>query len=122
MGCQMNVADSNTMAAHLESRGYVLTAERHEADVIVLNTCTVRDHAEHKAMSFIGRLKPFKDAKPALRIVITGCAAERMGHKLRRKFPIVDLVVGAKQIDYFAEIYSRQIYLFYLDEPCGEVK
>lgn len=107
MGCQMNVADSNTMASHLENRGFMQTDSRSEADVIILNTCSVREHAEHKAMSFIGRLKPFKDAKPALRIVVAGCAAERLGKKLRRKFPIVDLVVGAKQIDHFAEIFDN---------------
>ncbi len=107
MGCQMNVADSNTMASHLENRGFKHTESRAEADVIILNTCSVREHAEHKAMSFIGRLKPFKDAKPGLRIVVTGCAAERMGKKLRKKFPIVDLVVGAKQIDHFPEIFDN---------------
>ena len=119
MGCQMNVDDSNSMASHLERLGFSFTNSKEEADFIVLNTCSVREHAEHKAMSFIGRLKPLKDANPNLKIVVTGCAAERLGQKLRKKFPIIDLVIGAKQIENFPEIFDKSFSLAHSDN-CGE--
>lgn len=106
-GCQMNVADSNLMAAHLEDRGMALTDSRENADVIILNTCSVRFHAEHKALSFIGRLKPLKLENPNLKIIVAGCAAQRMGKELKKRFPIVDLVIGAKEMDYVGEIIER---------------
>ena len=56
-GCQMNLADSEEMFAHLSARGYQRTDELDEADAVLINTCTVRDHAEHKAVSFLGRFK-----------------------------------------------------------------
>lgn len=80
-GCQMNVADSNEMLGHLGNRGYVLTDKIDSADIILVNTCTVRQHAEDKALSFIGRMKKWK-AKDTQRIlVIAGCAAERLKKK-----------------------------------------
>lgn len=107
LGCQMNVADSNLMAAHLENLGMSFTDAKEKADVIVLNTCSVRAHAELKALSYIGRLAPLKKVKPGLKIIITGCAAQRLGKQLTSKFPIVDLVIGAKELDYLSEILGR---------------
>lgn len=106
-GCQMNVADSNLMAAQFEDRGMSLTDEKASADVIVLNTCSVRSHAELKALSYIGRLAPLKKARPGLKIIVTGCAAQRMGKELISKFPFVDLVIGAMELDHLSEILDR---------------
>lgn len=106
LGCQVNAADSNAIASHLSSLSMKYTEEKERADVIVLNTCTVRDEVEHNAMAFIGRLKALKLSKPALKIVISGCAAERLGQALKRKFPFVDLVTGAKEIGRFPEIFD----------------
>lgn len=103
-GCQMNVADSNEMGRHLQARGYALTENPDEATVMVVNTCTVRDHAEHRAMSEIGRLKQWKAERPDRRIVVAGCAAERTKDYLESRFPHVDLVVGAKSIEGFGPI------------------
>jgi tRNA-2-methylthio-N6-dimethylallyladenosine synthase len=105
-GCQMNVSDSSLVAGTLESFGMLLAESEKEADVIVLNTCTVRFHAEHRALSYIGRLRPFKRIKPDLKIIVTGCVAQRMGLELKKKFQIVDLVVGAREIEHFEEIYT----------------
>lgn len=108
LGCQMNVADSNLMAAHLQDRGMTMTALREAADVIILNTCSVRFDAEHKALSLIGKLRPLKRAKPGLKIVVAGCAAQRLGGKLKKLFPFVDLVAGAMDIEHMPALLDRE--------------
>ncbi len=115
----MNVADSALVASHLASLGMTQAVSAEEADVVVLNTCTVRFHAEHRALSYIGRLRPLKRKKPELKIIVTGCAAQRMGAELKKRFPVVDLVVGAREIDHFEEIYNRA---FALESDAGEKK
>lgn len=101
-GCQMNLADSEEMAAHLFMRGYALTDVLEQADLALVNTCTVREHAEHRAVSFLGRLAKWKKAKPGRHIIFCGCAAQRLGEKLKKTFPFLDLVSGARDIDRFA--------------------
>lgn len=103
-GCQMNVADSNEMGRHLQARGIAQTEDQEEASVLIVNTCTVRQHAEDRAFSEVGRLKKWKAARPDRKIVVTGCAAERTKEYLEGRFPYVDLVVGAKSIEDFGEI------------------
>src|SRR5688572_2372300 len=100
-GCQMNFADSDEMGRHLKERGFTATEEPSEADAILVNTCTVRDLAEHKAVSFIGRLRDWKGIRPERLIIVTGCAAERTKEELKKRFPYVDLIVGAKDIEGF---------------------
>jgi tRNA-2-methylthio-N6-dimethylallyladenosine synthase len=101
-GCQMNAADSEEMGRALLARGFAPAGTREEADWLLVNTCTVRDHAEHRALSFLGRLKEWKASSPSRRIVVAGCAAERLKDELGTRFPHVDLVVGAKSIGAFA--------------------
>src|SRR5215467_15071793 len=103
-GCQMNVADSNEMGRHLQARGIVPTEDPEEASVLLVNTCTVRQHAEDRAFSEVGRLKKWKARMPGRKVVITGCAAERTKEYLENRFPHVDLVVGAKSIENFGTI------------------
>jgi tRNA-2-methylthio-N6-dimethylallyladenosine synthase len=103
-GCQMNVADSNEMGRHLQARGIARTEDQEEASVLIVNTCTVRQHAEDRAFSEVGRLKKWKAARPGRKIVVTGCAAERTKEYLEGRFPYVDLVVGAKSIEDFGGI------------------
>jgi len=100
-GCQMNVADSNEMGRHLQARGIMQTEDSDDATVLLVNTCTVRQHAEDRALSEIGRLKKWKAQKPGRKVVVTGCAAERTKEYLEDRFPHVDLVVGAKSIEDF---------------------
>src|SRR5947208_1867412 len=100
-GCQMNFADSDEMGRHFKERGFQATDDEASADVILVNTCTVRDLAEHKAMSFIGRLKEWKQENPNHLIVVTGCAAERAKAEIKHRFPYIDLIVGAKDIESF---------------------
>ena len=103
----MNVADSNEMGRHLHDRGVLATTDPDEASIMLVNTCTVRHHAEERAFSEIGRLKKWKALKPGRKIVVTGCAAERTKEHLENRFPYVDLVVGAKSIEDFPSMVER---------------
>ena len=91
-GCQMNVYDSERMAESLE--GYVQTDTAEDADMILLNTCHIREKAAEKVYSELGRMKSLKDAKPDLKIGVTGCVAQAEGAEIMRRQPAVDLVVG----------------------------
>ena len=99
----MNLADSEEMFAHLAARGYMRTEQLEEADAVLINTCTVRDHAEHKAVSFLGRLSTWKKERPSRRIIFTGCAAQRLGPALQKKYPSLDILCGAKDIEHFSD-------------------
>ena len=106
-GCQMNVADSNEMSRHLKARGLVETENPDEASVFLVNTCTVRQHAEDRAFSEIGRLKRWKAKLPGRKVVVTGCAAERTKEYLEDRFPFLDLVAGAKSIENFEQLAEQ---------------
>jgi tRNA-2-methylthio-N6-dimethylallyladenosine synthase len=101
-GCQMNVADSDLLAASLASRGYEKTDDSRVADLIVINTCSVREHAETRALSHISQHAAHKrQAKTGQALWVTGCMAERMGESLARKVPGVDRVIGARNFETF---------------------
>ncbi|MBI5243917.1 MAG: tRNA (N6-isopentenyl adenosine(37)-C2)-methylthiotransferase MiaB [Elusimicrobia bacterium] len=108
-GCQMNEADSEEMALPLLLRGFQMTQSLAEADAVIVNTCTVRQHAEHRAVSRIGRLKAWKAARPGRLLIVAGCAAQRLGDAVRRRFPFVDLVVGARSIERYPEILDAAL-------------
>jgi tRNA-2-methylthio-N6-dimethylallyladenosine synthase len=103
-GCQMNEADSELIAASFKKRNFEITQNLKEADAAVLNTCTVRQLAEDKAISMIGRLRKWKLLKPSRKIIVAGCAVERLGNKsILSKFPFVNMTIGAKSISKFDE-------------------
>src|SRR2546428_7298036 len=106
-GCQMNVADSNEMGRHLKAKGLVETQDPDDASIFLVNTCTVRQHAEDRAFSEIGRLKKWKAKRSGRKVVVTGCAAERTKEYLEDRFPFVDLVVGAKSIEDFSQMTEQ---------------
>ncbi len=93
-GCQMNVYDSERMAEALGASGYETTAHVEDADMILLNTCHIREKAAEKVYSELGRFKPLKAAKPDLKIGVAGCVAQAEGEEIIRRQPMVDLVVG----------------------------
>ena len=99
----MNTADSEEMAQPLKERGFIATGDIEQADVILMNTCTVRDQAEHRADSNIGRLRLWKDLKPNRILIVAGCAASRWGDSIQRKYPFIDLVSPATQMEQFPE-------------------
>jgi tRNA-2-methylthio-N6-dimethylallyladenosine synthase len=95
-GCQMNDYDSSCVQRMLSQRGYHLTSDPALADVIFLNTCAVREKAEQKVYSFLGRLRRLKTRHPGLKILVAGCMAQQLGKKLLERFDHVDLVVGTR--------------------------
>ncbi|TQS71678.1 tRNA (N6-isopentenyl adenosine(37)-C2)-methylthiotransferase MiaB [Rhodobacteraceae bacterium] len=95
-GCQMNVYDSERMAEAMGPEGYVLTDRPEDADMVLLNTCHIRERAAEKVYHELGRLKPLKLAKPDMKIGVAGCVAQAEGEEIRRRSPLVDLVVGSQ--------------------------
>jgi len=93
-GCQMNVYDSERMAEALAPSGYVAAETAEDADMILLNTCHIREKAAEKVYSELGRLKPLKAANPDLKIGVAGCVAQAEGAEIVARQPMVDLVVG----------------------------
>ncbi|MEL6511604.1 MAG: tRNA (N6-isopentenyl adenosine(37)-C2)-methylthiotransferase MiaB [Pseudomonadota bacterium] len=93
-GCQMNVYDSERMAETLGGQGYVETKTPDDADMILLNTCHIREKAAEKIYSELGRYKGLKAEKPDLKIGVAGCVAQAEGQEIMRRQPMVDLVVG----------------------------
>jgi len=106
-GCQMNMADSDAAVLWLTSKGIIQTQNKEDADFIIINTCSVREHAEERAISYIGRLKPFKIKNPELVIIMVGCSAELLGNAVKSRLPIIDLVIGAKSMPRFGEIFEE---------------
>jgi tRNA-2-methylthio-N6-dimethylallyladenosine synthase len=93
-GCQMNVYDSERMAEAMGADGYVMTETAEDADMVLLNTCHIREKASEKLYSDLGRLRPLKAANPDLKIGVAGCVAQAEGAEILRRMPLVDLVVG----------------------------
>jgi tRNA-2-methylthio-N6-dimethylallyladenosine synthase len=93
-GCQMNVYDSERMAEALGASGYVATDVVDEADMVLLNTCHIREKASEKLYSDLGRLRALKLAKPDLKVGVAGCVAQAEGAEILRRSSVVDLVVG----------------------------
>jgi tRNA-2-methylthio-N6-dimethylallyladenosine synthase len=97
-GCQMNVHDSEKMAGVLCSEGYLRTGEQKDADIVIFNTCSIRQKAEQKFLSELGRMKSMKKNRPDLKIAVAGCVAQQMGAKLLERAPYVDYVLGPQNI------------------------
>lgn len=98
-GCQMNVYDSERMMGLLQGSNYQITFDVKQADVILLNTCSIREKPEHKIYSILGRLKRFKDESPGVILGVGGCVAQQEGEKLFEKAPYLDLVFGTHSIN-----------------------
>src|SRR3990172_3743268 len=99
-GCQANEADSEKIAGVLAGEGYELTERAEEADLILLNTCSIREKAEQKVYSLLGPFQPLKARTPRLKIGLCGCLAQREGDRLKNRFPYLDLVAGPGAMIY----------------------
>jgi tRNA-2-methylthio-N6-dimethylallyladenosine synthase len=99
IGCQMNVYDSEQIAMRLAALGYQQTSSLEMADLVIVNTCTIRAKAEQKAFSFLGRLARLKKKKPGLIAGVGGCVAQQEGEKIFKRIPYLDLVFGTQAID-----------------------
>jgi tRNA-2-methylthio-N6-dimethylallyladenosine synthase len=98
-GCQMNVADSEKMLSLLQGERYELTDSPESADLVVMNTCHIREKARHKVLSRLGVLNEIKQSKPGLKIAVTGCVAQADGKKLLELAPQIDVLLGPGKID-----------------------
>ena len=110
-GCQMNVHESEKLAGILRARGYKEeAASEEEADIIVFNTCCIRENAENHAYGNIGALKKLKKARPDLLVAVGGCMTQQAGaaEKLRKKFPFVDIVFGTHNLEEFGALLDRK--------------
>ena len=99
-GCQMNAHDSEKIAGMLERMGMCQAAERDEADLVLYNTCCVRENAERRALGNVGWLKELKKVKPELMIVVCGCMVQQQGmaQKLMKRYPFVDIAIGTHDL------------------------
>jgi len=106
-GCQMNVYDSERMAETLGAEGYVKTDTADDADMILLNTCHIREKAAEKIYSELGKFRGLKAAKPSLKIGVAGCVAQAEGAEIIRRQPMVDLVVGPQSYHKLPQMETR---------------
>lgn len=105
-GCQMNASDAEHYAGQLQELGYASGSDIHTADVIIVNTCCVRESAEKKIAGKIGELKGIKAKNPELVICVAGCMAQKDGDKLLKKHPQVDLLLGTAYVNDFKQILT----------------
>jgi tRNA-2-methylthio-N6-dimethylallyladenosine synthase len=98
-GCQMNVADTSRMELLLFHSGYLRTGEVEDADLVLINTCSIREKAEQKIYSLAGSLKPLKEANPDLILGVTGCLAQQEGEQMLQKMPFLDLILGPDGVE-----------------------
>lgn len=106
-GCQMNVYDSERMVETLEGQGYIQTDKAENADMILLNTCHIREKAADKIYSELGKFKGIKSANPNLKIGVAGCVAQAEGAEIIRRQPMVDLVVGPQSYHKLPQMEAR---------------
>lgn len=106
-GCQMNERDSEIIEQLLAQEGYIPTDSAGNADVILINTCSIREKAEQKVFSLLGSLRENKKRNPELLLGVTGCVAQQEGELIRERMPHVDLIVGTQQIYRLPEMLSR---------------
>jgi tRNA-2-methylthio-N6-dimethylallyladenosine synthase len=102
-GCQMNLADSEVVARLLQDDGYEFTDSLEGADVALVNTCSIRDHAEQRVVSRLGEFKRYKKDNPSLVVGVLGCMAERLRSKLVEQLRLVDIVVGPDEYRSFRD-------------------
>ncbi|MBW4471196.1 MAG: tRNA (N6-isopentenyl adenosine(37)-C2)-methylthiotransferase MiaB [Stenomitos rutilans HA7619-LM2] len=103
-GCQMNKADSERMAGILETMGFEWAEQPDDADLILYNTCTIRDNAEQKVYSYLGRQAIRKQTQPDLTLIVAGCVAQQEGEQLLRRVPELDLVMGPQHANRLQDL------------------
>ena len=109
-GCQMNVADSELVQSMLENLGYSVATDLSSANIIFINTCSIRDHAEKKVNSQLGRYRLIKEKRPDTIIGVLGCMAQSLKHDILENKPFVDLVIGPDSYRRLPEILKRKNY------------
>ena len=126
-GCQQNEADSEKLRGYLAEMGYGFTQDEFQADVIVVNTCAVREHAEMRVLGNVGALNHSKKARPTQIVAVCGCMEqqEHMAEKIMRSYPVVDLVFGPHELWRFPEllqtVMTRRKRVFATEKSLGAV-
>ncbi len=126
-GCQQNEADSEKLRGYLAEMGFSFTEDEFQADLIVVNTCAVREHAEMRVLGNVGALNHTKKAKPDQLIAVCGCMVqqEHMAEKIKKSYPIVNLVFGPHELWRFPELLQRVMEkhrrIFAVDKSAGVV-
>jgi tRNA-2-methylthio-N6-dimethylallyladenosine synthase len=105
-GCQMNVHDSEKMLGVLQKGGYFKTNNPHQADLIIFNTCSIRQKAEQKFYSELGRFKSYKKKRPDMKIAVAGCIAQHEGKNIFKRAPYVDFIFGPQNIYILEDLTS----------------
>ncbi|MEW6161850.1 MAG: tRNA (N6-isopentenyl adenosine(37)-C2)-methylthiotransferase MiaB [Nitrospirota bacterium] len=105
-GCQMNVHDSEKIFGVLQKEGYSETEDPRKADLIIFNTCSIRQKAEHKFYSELGRVKFYKKRRPRIKIAVAGCIAQHEGENIFKKAPYVDFIFGPQNIHMLKDLTS----------------
>src|SRR5580698_8221712 len=108
-GCQMNVLDSELVLGQLRAQGFKSVDDRDDADVILFNTCSVREHAEQKVWSRLGELRRRKMDDPNVVIGVIGCMAERDGVNLLKKYPHIDVLCGPGELDKLTTLVHNAV-------------
>ncbi len=116
-GCQMNFHDSERVLGLLVSEGYEPVEDPSRADLVVFNTCSIREKAEQKFLSELGRLKRLKSRRPDVKIAVLGCVAQQQGRALQERMPHVDFVVGPQNISRFREVVDTDRAVLVEDNP-----
>lgn len=108
-GCQLNISDGEKIKGLLKSMGCILTDDENDADIIILNTCAVRENAEARVFGIVGSMKKLKELKPSLIIGISGCmtAQEHIAEKIKKSYPQVDFVVGTSALSSIPRLLSE---------------
>lgn len=106
-GCQMNKADSERMAGILDQMGFEWSEDPNQADLILYNTCTIRDNAEQKVYSYLGRQAKRKQEQPNLTLVVAGCVAQQEGEALLHRVPELDLVMGPQHANRLEDLLEQ---------------
>lgn len=106
-GCQMNKADSERMAGVLDDMGMIACDDPNAADLVLYNTCTIRDNAEQKVYSYLGRQAKRKQTQPDLTLVVAGCVAQQEGEQLLRRVPELDLVMGPQHANRLGDLLDQ---------------
>lgn len=106
-GCQMNKADSERMAGILEEMGFQYSEDANNADIILYNTCTIRENAEQKVYSYLGRQAQRKRQQPELTLIVAGCVAQQEGEALLRRVPELDLIIGPQHANRLKDLLEQ---------------
>ncbi len=116
-GCQMNVHDSEKMAGVLQEQGYSFSCDPKDSDLIIFNTCSIREKAEQKFFSELGRIKTLKKKRPGLKIAVAGCIAQQGSDEILRRAPYVDFVFGPQNIALLGDLVKGSRTIATEDNP-----